>query len=179
MHGVMLRPILFRPILLFIIAGASFYCRAGETYQPLFVVERSSNANVVHYDAKIDEDGRLDSREPVIAYWIMAAKDGRRQELNFLEKSKAYGVIVERSQTGASYRIVLVSQKNREIEVYRDGETVRAKTTIGGRRAYLKRIYVAVRKGSLFSTPSYVELMGTDIATGETLQETIVPGRSF
>jgi hypothetical protein len=175
----MLRTIPFRTILLFVFAGATFYCRAGETYQPLFVVERSINANVVHYDAKIDEDERLDSREPVIAFWIMAAKDGRRQELNFVEKSKAYGVIVEPSQTGASYRIVLVSQKNREIEVYRDGETVRAKTTIGGRRAYLKRIYVAVRKGSLFSTPSYVELTGTDIATGETLQETILPGRSL
>jgi hypothetical protein len=179
MHRDMLRLILFTPTLLFILAGATFYCMASETYQPLFVVERSINANVVHYDAKIDEHGRIDSREPVIAYWIMAAKDGRRQELNFLEKSKAYGVIVEPSQAGASYRIVLVSQKNREIEVYRDGETVRAKTTIGGRRAYLKRIYVAVRKGLLFSTPSYVELMGTDIATGETLQETIVPGRSF
>src|SRR5580700_10647072 len=122
MHRDMLRPILFRLILMFIIAGASSYCRAGETYQPLFVVERSSNANVVHYDAKIDEDGRIDSREPVIAYWIMAAKDGRRQELNFLEKSKAYGVIVKPSLTGASYRIVLVSQKNREIEISRDGE---------------------------------------------------------
>ena len=175
----MFRPILFRPILLLISAGAAFHCRAGETYQPLFVVERSINANVVHYDAKIDEDERLDSREPVIAFWIMAAKDGRRQELNFLEKSKAYGIIVEPSQTGGSYRIVLVSQKNRQIEVYRDGDTVRAETTIGGHRAYLKKIYVAVRKGSLFSTPSYVELMGTDIATGEMLQETIVPGRSL
>src|SRR5580692_11003268 len=137
MHGVMLRPILFRPILLFIFAGATFCCRAGETYQPLFVVERSINANVVHYDAKIDEDGRLDSREPVIAYWIMAAKDGRRQELNFLEKAKAYGVIVEPSRTVGSYRIVLVSEKSREIEVYREGDSVHAETTIGGRRAYL------------------------------------------
>jgi hypothetical protein len=171
--------ILFRPVLLFILAGASIYCKAGETYQPLFVVERSTNANVVHYDAKIDEHGRLDPQEPVIAYWIMAAKDGRRQELNFLEKAKAYGVIVEPSQTVGCYRIVLVSEKNREIEVYREGDAVHAETTIGGHRAYLKRIYVAVRKGSLFSTPSYVELSGTDIATGETLQETIVPGRSF
>jgi len=145
----------------------------------LFIVERSTNANIVHYDAKIDQDGRLDPREPVIAYWIMAAKDGHRQELNFLERTKAYGIITEPSHGAECYRIALVSEKQREIAVYREGGAVRAETTISGHRAYLKRIYVTVRKGALFSVPNRIELTGTDITTGETLQETIVPSRTF
>jgi hypothetical protein len=168
---------MLRPIL--ILAGLNLFCWAGESYQPLFIVERSTNANVVHYDAKINQDGRLDSREPVIAYWIMAAKDGRRQELNFLEKTRAYGVVIEPSHTADSYRIALVSEKQREIDIYPQGNTVRAETTIGGRRAYLKKIYVGIRKGALLSTPSYIELTGTDITTGEGLQETIVPGHNY
>ena len=164
-----------RPILLLMIACANLFSWSGESYQPLFVVERSNNANVVHYDAKIDQDGQLNPREPVIAYWIMAAQDGHRQELNLLEKSRAYGLIIEPSQSADRYRVALVSEKQREIQVYREGDKVRAETTIGGHRAYLRKIYVAIRKGTFFSTPSYLELMGTDVATGETLQETIIP----
>src|SRR5947209_17742460 len=101
----MFRPKLLLPALLLVIAASKTPCWAGESYQPLFVLERSINANIVHYDAKIDQNGRLDSREPVVAYWIMGARDGRRQELNFLEKSKAYGLVVEPSHTGDCYRI--------------------------------------------------------------------------
>ena len=34
---------------------------------PLFIIERSKNANVVHYDARLTADGELDPNEPVIA----------------------------------------------------------------------------------------------------------------
>jgi hypothetical protein len=44
----------------------------------LFVIERSTNANVVHYDANIAADGQLDPRQPISAYWVMAAEDGHR-----------------------------------------------------------------------------------------------------
>jgi len=36
---------------------------------PLFIIERNKNANVVHYDARLTADGKLDPKEPVIAYW--------------------------------------------------------------------------------------------------------------
>jgi hypothetical protein len=45
---------------------------------PLFIVERSKNANVVHYDARLTADGKLDPKEPVTAYWVLLAEDGRR-----------------------------------------------------------------------------------------------------
>jgi len=169
---------MFRLMLFLALGAGSLFGGGGDpSYQPLFVIERSSNENVVHYDAKIDRDGRLDAREPVIAYWIMGAKDGRRQELNFLEKTKAYGLVVEPGSNPDSYRIALISEKRLGIQVYRDGDAVRAETTIDGHRAYLRKIYVGVRKGSLFGAPDYIELNGTDIATGENLHETINPRR--
>ena len=58
---------------------------------PLFIIERSKNANVVHYDARLTADGELDPKEPVIAYWVKLTKDGRREELSWIEKKKAYG----------------------------------------------------------------------------------------
>ncbi len=171
----MLRPILFLAFLA--VVSSSLFGWADESYQPLFVIERSTNENAVHYDAKIAQDGDLDARKPIVVYWIMGAKDGRRQELSFLEKTKAYGITVEPGQTLHSYRIALVSDRQREIEVYREGNAFRAETIIEGRRAYLRKIYVSVRKGPLFSLPGSIELIGTDIATGEGLREIIAPGR--
>src|ERR1039457_4263601 len=49
--------------------------------QPLFIIERNKNANVVHYDAQLTADGKLDPKRPVIAYWVMLAQGGRRQNL--------------------------------------------------------------------------------------------------
>jgi hypothetical protein len=145
---------LIRLILFLVFVSGNLFAQVEDSYQPLFVLERSTNENVVHYDAKVAPDGELDSREPIVVYWIMAAKDGRRQELSFLEKTKAYGVSVEPGRTAHSYRITLVSDRQLEIQVYREGGAVRAETIIAGRRAYLKKIYVRVRKGPLFSTPS-------------------------
>ena len=58
---------------------------------PLFIIERSKNTNVVHYDARLTADGKLDPEEPVIAYYVMLAEDGRRKELSWIEKKMAYG----------------------------------------------------------------------------------------
>ena len=69
--------------------------------QSLFVLERSTNANVIHYDAQITSDGTIDPKEPVIAYWAMLAeKEGKREELNALEKSLAYGFTIRKDDTG-------------------------------------------------------------------------------
>lgn len=168
---------MIRLILFLVFVSGNFLVWAEDSYQPLFVVERSTNENVVHYDAKIDPDGELDAREPIVVYWIMAARDGRRQELSFLEKTKAYGISVEPGGTAHSYRITLVSDRRLEIQVYREGRAVHAETIIDGRRAYLTKIYVSIRKGALFSVANSIELTGTDVATGKSLHETIVPGR--
>ncbi len=79
---------------------------------PLFIIERNKNANVVHYDAQINADGRFDRKEPVIAYWILLAEDGRRQKLNWIEKKKAYGFTVTRAQSANGYTMKLVAALN-------------------------------------------------------------------
>jgi hypothetical protein len=143
--------------------------------QPLFIIERSTNANVVHYDANLAPNGELDRRQPVNAYWIMAARDGRREELSGFEKSRAYGFNIEPEADSHAYRLELVAQKNRAIRVYRNGDTVRAETTIDGRRAYLTRIFVNARKVLAVPTVHSIELFGIDPKTGQAVHETVNP----
>src|SRR5579872_5952110 len=92
-----------------------------ELRQPLFVIERNTNANVVHYDVNLAPNGEIDPRRPIQAYWIMAAQDGRREELSALERSRAYGFSVEPEPGLHSFRMELVAQKGRAIEVRRRG----------------------------------------------------------
>jgi len=124
---------------------------AQERSVPLFTIEKSSNANRVQYDARVTADGHIDPHQPVVAYWIMAAENGRRQELNLLERAKAYGFTL-REDGKDSYRLWVVSHREKEIHVFRDsGGTVRAEAVIGGRVAWVDKIFIQMRKSFLLS----------------------------
>src|SRR5712691_8772387 len=148
-------------------AGLATQALAQSGYSPLFLIERTTNANVIHYEAKVAGDGRLDPRQPVIAYWIMAAEDGRRQELNILERTRAYGFTIRRDGSNDSYTMTLASDRRREIHVYVGNGMARAETIIGGRRAFLQRIFVTTRKFLTLNEPVAAELYGEDAVTGE------------
>ena len=141
-----------------------------ETFQGLFVIERSTNANVVHYEARVSHTGHLAPREPVIAYWRMNASDGRREALNSLEQKRVYGVKIEAVENGESFLITIAGQPGREIRVYMDHDTARAETQIAGKRAFLAKIFISTGKVNIFHV-NYVELYGVDAFTGEPLRE--------
>lgn len=148
---------------------------AQEDFVPLFVIERNSNANVVRYDAKL-VDGKLDTQQPVVAYWIMAAEDGRRQDLNLIEKYKAYGFSIRPDQKPESFLLTIVSDKKKEIHIFRNGNKVIAEAHIGNCDAYLEKVFVAFgKKNWLVSLPEYAEMIGRDKATGAKCSEKVTP----
>jgi len=147
---------------------------AQERSVPLFTIEKSSNANRVQYDARVTADGHIDPHQPVVAYWIMAAENGRRQELNLLERAKAYGFTL-REDGKDSYRLWVVSHREKEIHVFRDsGGTVRAEAVIGGRVAWVDKIFIQMRKSFLLSFPEFGEMFGVDEETGEKRYEKVL-----
>ena len=143
--------------------------------QPLFIIERSKNANVVHYDARLDADGKLNPKEPVIAYWIMLAEDGRREELNWIEKKKAYGFDIKPAPSGNGYEMTVVSCPQRPITVKKEGDVARAELVIDSRPAVLEKMYINSSDGWTGPKVHYIELRGKDIQTGEKRYEKIVP----
>lgn len=157
-------------ICLLVVAGGIF---GGDRPVLLFTIEKSSNANRVQYEAHLKPDGHIDPQQPVSAYWVMAAEDGRRQELSFLERAKAYGFTLRRDGLD-SYRLWVVSHREKEIHVYRDGNTVRAEAVIGGRVALVEKIYIQMRKSFLLSLPDFGEMFGFDRETGEKRYEKVL-----
>src|SRR6266581_3817704 len=142
--------------------------------QQLFIIERTTNGNVVHYDAHLDGKGQLNPREPVVVYWTMGSVNGKRQSLSYLERTQAYGIRVHRTSQDR-YVLTVVSQKRLEIEVYADGNQVRAETTIGGHRAYLHKIFANIDSSFLLPRVNYVELFGTDVMSGINCYQKILP----
>src|SRR5579859_6440965 len=138
---------------------------AGDRTVPLFTIEKSSNANRVQYEAHLTPDGHIDPRQPVVAYWIMAAENGRRQELNLLERAKAYGFTIRPDKIPDSYRLWVVSHREKEIHVFREGATVKAEAVIGGRVALVEKIYIQMRKTLLLTLPDFGEMFGFDKET--------------
>jgi hypothetical protein len=92
-----------------------------------------------------------------------------------LEKSRAYGFTVEPGEDSNSYRLKLVAQKRRDISIVRRGDAIRAEAVIGGRRAWLQKMYVNTHRVLAVPTVKYIELFGIDVATGETVIEKVLP----
>ena len=140
---------------------------AADNSALLFTIERSTNANVIRYEAQLTDDRHLNRRQPVIAYWVMSAEDGRHQPLTMVERTKAYGFTIQPVRSDDSCLMALVSDRRREIYVSIRLGVLRAETTIGGHRAVLRRIFVTTRRAWMRNEPVSVELYGEDAITGE------------
>ena len=141
---------------------------------PLFIIERSENANVVHYDARLTNSGKLDPKKPVIAYWVMLAEDGRRTNLSWIENKKAYGFSIKPFPSANGYKMTLVAAPERQIIVKKKA-AVRAEMVINGRPAILEKIYINAAEGLTGPKVQYIELYGKDLQTGENIREKMVP----
>lgn len=108
----------------------------------LFRVERSKNANVVQYDAQLTREGKLKPEQPVIAYWIMHANNGGKEDLNWFEKKMAYGFRVVYDTKGDFWIMDLVVHIQRKIKVYKANGRYCAETLIDGHPAFIDRIYI-------------------------------------
>lgn len=152
--------------------GEVFFCMcvlfntaSAQTVQPLFFIERTLNANIVCYGAQLNNNGILDPEEPVIAYWLMNAEDGRRESLTFIERTTAYGISVKPNVNPGEYLLAIVSFKDRPIRVFMNDGVVRAEMNINGSPAFLERVFI--QASGAFSRPHFIEFYGKDTRTGE------------
>ena len=157
-----------------LLASLAPMAQAAST-QTLFIIQRSINKNEVHYDARLDPEGKLDPSEPVEVYWLMLAEDGRREDLNWVERDEAYGFTIEANPGEQSYRMTLKAEKNRPIKVYMDEKMARAEIAIDGQPSVLERIYIDTVEEMFRPKVMFVDLFGSDPKSGEKRTEKIIP----
>lgn len=141
----------------------------------LFRIERSKNANAIVYEVGRRADGSVDPETPVRASWIMATRGGAREDLNFLERTLAYGFDVRPAAPGPGWWLTLKAKKERPVHVRPEGGCLSAVGTIAGHEGLLRRIYVKADDGKLIPSVEYVDVFGEDARTGAPLHERILP----
>lgn len=141
--------------------------------QKLFYIQRSKNADEVHYDARVSADGALDAKNPVDGYWMNKGADGKfsRDELTWFQK-KAYGWDTKLTPKGVT-ALKLKAFSERDMWIVRANDRWRVQTTVAGKQAYLNKLYVATKEGGVIPTVVFVDIFGEDAATGGALKERI------
>jgi hypothetical protein len=135
--------------------------------QHLFKIERSKNENIVQYDVRIKADGKLDPKEPVVAYWVRLAKEGQKEELKWVERTFAYGFKVKYNAKTNTATMDMAAKINRKIKVLAVQDEYRAVTTIDDQSAYLEKIFISSKGKGASTEVTSIELFGHDVKTGE------------
>lgn len=139
----------------------------------LFIIQRSKNANEVHYDVQAGANGAL-ADEPVVAYWVMKAEGGGREDLTFFEW-KAYGFEVLPPDDKGEREMKLVAWDKRTIRLIKDeDENWRAVTQIDGEDAYLKRLFIETDEGGIIPSVLFIDLFGDTVDGNDPVEEHVV-----
>jgi Domain of unknown function (DUF4833) len=151
------------------------YPTPGDNVSRLFFVQRSPNTNTIIYELN-NVDGHLDPENPIHVYWIRYADKGEKEELNYIQRKFAYGLITR--QTGTDqYDVRFVSYKKFPLTLMKTGDgKYHIFATIAQKQMMLNRIFIQIEGGS-FWLPNviYVELKGTDPSTGREITERFKP----
>ncbi len=152
----------------------TMFAASGDRASHLFFIERSKNKNLVQYDILLTEHNDLFDSRPVNAYWVL--ENGRREELNSIERKYAYGIARQEKVDKDKFKVILAAFKGLEIIVERLNESFKAVVSINGRESILQKIYVKseeTRAG--LPRVLYVELFGRNKETGLPVKERIAP----
>jgi hypothetical protein len=148
---------------------------AEPVHDSLFHIERNKNANIVQYDALVDNDGRLYGKEPVVAYWIRLADKGEFKELSWIQKTFAYGLKTKLDKKHNTATIEMAADIGRTLVVKRFDEDYRAIGDIDGVESFLDKIFIQASGSGMSTTVEYIDLFGSSVADQEEQYERFVP----
>ncbi len=143
----------------------------------LFYLQRTANANTIVCELNYKSNGQLDEDNPVHVFWIRYAEDGKRKELNYIQRIFAYGINVHPLGNG-TYKLNFVSYKKQSFLLMPSpkDKKYRVYTTYNKRQFILNRLFIKVDGGTFWSpNVVYMELKGTDPVTLKEVVERFKP----
>jgi len=143
--------------------------------QALFKIERNKNANIVQYDARVDTDGKLHEKEPVVAYWVRHAEQGQVEELSWVQKTFAYGFDADLGKDRRMVALDLAADIGRTITVRQDAGRYRAAADIDRKAAWISKIFIHATGKGMSTKVDYIDMHGDGVDGGGARYERIVP----
>jgi hypothetical protein len=160
------------------VKGQYTYPTPPDLFQRLFYIQRTGSPNTVVYDAKFGADGQFHKDQPIDVYWLRFSDYGQRQDLNYLQRTLAYGVSSRMAEVSNEYIFNLVSYGQRKFRLKKNaqGRPV-AVMMLNGKEVYLKRVFIELEPTLFGLKPNihYVEIFGIEAQTGRMAYEKFVP----
>jgi len=114
---------------------------------------------------------------PVHVYWIKYNERGQKEELNFIQRKFAYGLVTKPLDNG-KFDVRFVSYKKYPLSLMRSASDNKYHmyATIDKKQVILNRIFLKI-EGGTFWVPNvvYVEVKGIDPVTGKEIVERFKP----
>ena len=139
----------------------------------LFYLQRTTNKNTLIYEINYN-NGNLDKENPLHGYWIRYQEDGQKEELNFIQKTFAYGIKTKNIAEN-QYELCFVSYKKFKMYLRLGADKkFHLYTSINQKTAELTSIYLKINGGA-FWTPNieYVDIYGLDPISRSAVKERI------
>ena len=166
---------IYKPVLTRLVAAEDKYPVPPDNANRLFYIQRTPNTNTIIYELNA-RNGQVDEENPINVYWLKYAVGGQREELNYVQRKFAYGIITKKL-SNERYDVRFVSYKKFPLLLMKanDGK-YHIFATIAQKQMILSRIFVKIEGGS-FMLPNvlYIELKGTDPSTGREITEHFKP----
>jgi hypothetical protein len=139
------------------------------TEVPLFVIQRSKNANEVQYQLRVDDRCQIVSAHPVSAFWRLREERPERTKPLTEFDQLAYGVVRQRvDEHGVVFRLRALAEKPLTATATYQPDTgtcvARVHVEIDDHLAALERIYVQTEEGRFRPKVMHIELFGTRVA---------------
>ncbi|KAA0991806.1 DUF4833 domain-containing protein [Dyadobacter aurulentus] len=142
----------------------------------LFYIQRDPNENTICYQLNLDRQGKLSTKDPVNMFWIRYTDGGVRRELNYIQRKFAYGINVK-EKGDSSYELRSVAYNKLPLSLRKDPRNeYHVYTHINKKECILSRVFIRIDGGTFWSpNVVFIELKGTEIATGKTITQRIKP----
>ena len=132
------------------------------TKQSLFYIYRNLNNHSVVYEVNKLANGTIDPEKPFKIYWNRVGEKQRYRDLNYMERTFAYGLKADNLVNGR-VRAAFVARKEYVIDVFIDEKgQATALMKIDNKISKLVKIFVQVAEDGWWPKIAYVEFFGTD-----------------
>jgi len=138
----------------------------------LFYLQRTSNTNTIICELNGDNT-QVDDSRPVKTSWLRYGDDpkGPRQDLNFIQRTFAYGMKSKPLGNG-QYSLHFVCYKKYEMRLMKINGQYHIVGPINGKNHILDRMFINIDGGSFWNpNVTYVEIVGHDMSTNQPASE--------
>ncbi len=141
----------------------------------LLYLQRDPNINTIVYSLNL-KNNELDADNPVHAFWIKYAEGAKVEELNFIQRKFAFGISAKQTSKD-NYDLHIAAYKKYTLHLLKDAAgQYHIYGNINNRLAIMQRVFIRINGGALFfPNVVYIELKGTDAATGQPLVQRFKP----